>query len=584
MLQSRKRFFLAARLVVVWLLIMLATGMAVAQDAEPPVWADAMTEGHYWVDAGGTASLTVAMAAFDRGDGAAYDPVRILPFGNGRAVWFRIGLPGVKVTSPSVLHVPHPGIDVVDFYVPVAPGQWRMQRSGDSTRVDQWPMRELSPSFEFVQRPDEAQPVFLRVQHSQPISMRWGLWDARSFNAHSKRWHVLLGGYCGFVALVLVISCVNAVSWRDNIHLYYAAYVLMLGLAQLSLSGMAGEFLWPQWAWWNDMAAVVLPLWAAAMLGPLMVELIAERGQKWISRAVGACAVAGVALSFGFFILPRGPVFIVSNVYYAVTFVFYFCVLVWFARRRPRVGLWVLAGLAAVFVGSTFVVLRNFALLPLSFATQYGSQVGVALEIPLLLIGLYFRSRERRDSQIRLSALSRVDPLTGVGSHRVLMERLDHLIERSRRDSTRGAVLRVRLANGADIRHEHGSEVWQAAQVKAGTIMARAAMEGDTVARHQDGDFIILLEGRLSRDQVADVARSIIARGLAYSKNLPPTVTLGFHIACAHAPLPHEAEATRLLEMLAAQLAEIQRHPSKALRFLGDVGSPVFSGPGESIA
>jgi GGDEF domain-containing protein len=414
--------------------------------------------------------------------------------------------------------------------------------------------------------------------------MRWGLWDSHSFDANSKRWHVLLGGYCGFVLLVVLLSCVNALTWRDPIHLYYAAYVVMLGVAQLSLSGMAGEFLWPGWAWWNDMAAVVLPLWAAAMLGPLVVELIAERGQKWISRAVGACAVAGLALSFAFLLLGRGPVFLLSNIYYAVIFVFYFGVLAWFARRRPRVGLWILAGFTVVFVGSTFAVLRNLTVLPMSFATQYGSQIGVALEIPLLLVGLYFRSRERRDSQVRLSALSRVDPLTGVGSHRVLMERLEHLVERSRRDRTLGAVLRVRLANGAEIRQEHGTEVWQAAQVKAGTIMARAAVEGDTVARHQDGDFVILLEGRLTREQVADTARSIVARGLAYSKNLPPTVTLSFHVACAHAPLPPEAEAQRLLDMLAAQLAEIQRNPARALRFLGDVGSMVFSGPGEPVA
>ena len=107
-------------------------------------------------------------------------------------------------------------------------------------------------------------------------------------------------------------------------------------------------------------------------------------------------------------------------------------------------------------VGSIFPILRTQAMLPLGVATQYGAQIGAAFEILLLLVALYLRSREKRDNQARVGALTRVDPLTGLGNHRVLLQRLDALLARQRRDPGAGAVLRVRLGNAIDIRQDCG--------------------------------------------------------------------------------------------------------------------------------
>jgi GGDEF domain-containing protein len=548
-----------------------ASAVPAPDDAAP--WRDRLVPGRQWVDPDGRADIARAIERFAAGEDRPFDPHSVLPLGEGAAVWVRLDLPAVNQPRSVVLSIPHPGMDNIELYRLGPDGRWRMERTGDATPVAQWPVRDRVPAFEFTLQPGETAASWLRVQHSHPIGVRWGLWDSRSFDESSKRWHLVLGGYAGFLVLVVVLSLFNAVSWRDPIHLYYAGYVTVLGLAQLSQVGVAGEFFWPRNAWWNDIGSVVLPILALVSAILFIGELVAERGQRWLSWVNVVTVTAGLAIALGFVMLGRGPVFAVSNLYYLLCFVFYIGVVGWFTWRRPRVGLWVLAGLVTIMGGATFAILRNMGLLPLSFATQYGAQIGVALEIPLVLIGLYFRSRERRDSQVRLSALVRVDPLTGVGSHRVMMERLEHLIERHRRDPSRGAVMRVRLANVAEIRREHGLEVAQAALVKAGTIVARTGAEGDTIARHRDGDFIVQLEGRMHRDEVAEAGRNIIARGLAYSQRLPRGLTLTLHVACACAPLPDGLSGQELLAALDSLLDDIQRNPGRAMRFLGDPAS-----------
>ena len=127
----------------------------------------------------------------------------------------------------------------------------------------------------------------------------------------------------------------------------------------------------------------------------------------------------------GFLMFGREDFFRLPSAYGLVALILILALLTWFSLRRPKVGLWVLAGMAALTVGTLFTLFRNLDWMPVTFATQYGPQVGGALEIPLILIGLYFRSRERRDNRVRLDALAHTDPLTGVGNHRVLVERLE---------------------------------------------------------------------------------------------------------------------------------------------------------------
>lgn len=554
---------------------------AAAQQPVERQWSDVMLPGRYWIDTTGKAGLSDVRVHFDAGDDRPYDPRVVLPLGDNAAAWFRIALPSTATARPVMFSVPHPGMDVVEFYRHEGADRWRVERSGDATPVYHWPVRDRIPAFEFVLQPGDpgvTQVVWLRVQHSHPIGIRWGLWDSHNFDETSKLWHLILGGYAGFILLVVVLSCFNAVSWRDPIHLYYAGYVMVLGLSQFSQTGIAGEFLWPRNAWWNDISSVILPVLAVASAILFVGELVAERGKRWLSWVNAVAIGTGAAIAVVFLIAGRAPVFALSNLYYLFCFVFYMGVVAWFAWRRPRVGLWILAGLLTIIVGGTFGVLRNMGILPLSFATQYGAQVGVALEIPLMLVGLYFRSRERRDSQVRLSALMRVDPLTGVGTHRVLMERLDHLMQRVKRDPMAGAVLRVRLGNEADIRQEFGAEVAQAAVVKAASIVARAATEGDTVARHRDGDFVMILEGRMSRDKVAEVGQNIIARGLGFSQKLPKTLTMQLRVACAAAPLPLDTDAESMLASLDVLLDDIQKNPGKAMRFLSDGNSGIGTG------
>jgi two-component system, sensor histidine kinase LadS len=529
-----------------------------------------------WPDASGTATLEQARAAFAAGDGHRADANEVMPLGLGRAVWYRLALPHVSVTVRAVLSLPIASIDLVELFRPERDGGgWSVQRAGDSLPVAQWPMRYLHPAFLVPLQPTEADPVaYVRVQHSHPLGLELVLRDAGAFNESNKLWHLLLGGYVGFLVLVLVLAVVHAVLWRDSIHLYYGGHVLLVGVLVLSLTGLAGEYLWPRDAWWNDIAPAVLAAAALGGIGLFLRELVAERGRVLPSAVLLGLSVVSFCIAVGYLVLGRASVFLVHNVNAAVSLVVFLLAAGWYAARHPKVGGWVFAGLAMLGVGAMFPLVRNLGLEPPPLVTQYGLQLGSALEIPLVLIGLYFRSRERRDNQLRVHSLARTDPLTGVASHRVLLERLEHLLDRHRRDRLAGAVLRVRVANLTAIVNDYGREAAEAAMVRAAECVAQEAREGDTVAREQGGDLMLVLPGRLTREQAVAAGRDIIAAGLKFSGRLPPGVTLSLQVAGACAPLPR-GNGQLLLAVLAEMLQDIAADPSgRAMRIVQGAGAP----------
>lgn len=558
--------FVALSLVACWL---AASPPVLAQTGAAPAsgWLGRQGEALVLVDPSGEQTLAQVQQRFASGEATPASANRIMPAGGAAALWYQLALPAVSVPTPLVLALPHPGMNRVDLYRPAADGGWLVLRSGDSIPVAQWPLPYLHPAFELVQQPQEAGPSYLRVQHSHPISVRWTVWPARDFQASSKRWHFLLGAYAGLVALVLVICTVNAYFWRDAIHFYYAAYVLVIASGQLSLTGLAGEYFWPDNPWWNDVASNVLPVTGAALGHLFLRGLVVGRGGRWATRLMLVMAGVGVLLALGFLFVGRNPFFAISGPYYLASFVVYLAVALWYAWRIPRVGLWVLAGVLAMLAGAVFPVLRNMQLVPVSFMTQYGAQLGVALEIPLLLIALYLRNRERRDNRARIDTMARIDPLTGALNHRVMLERLHQLLIAQLREPASGAVLRVRIGNIQALRDEYGLQVAQMALVHAGACITQVAREGDTVARHREGDFVLILKGRVTRDQLSEMGQRLIARGLASSELLPPGAVLQLKVAIAAAPF-QTAGVALLLQALEAVVTEMAARPGKALRFV----------------
>ena len=181
-------------------------------------------------------------------------------------------------------------------------------------------------------------------------------------------------------------------------------------------------------------------------------------------------------------------------------------------------------------------LVRLFGWLPVSFGTQYAIVVAMALEVPLLLVALNIRSRERHGAQIRELALSSQDALTGLLAPHLFHDRLRQVVARYKRDRENAAIVFIDLVNYPRIKDYYGSAVAEQSLLRSVIKLRRLLRDVDTVSRIGEARFGLILEGVTSRIAVTDRAARLIAAG--------PDAAAGPQ-ARRDAAVPHRRRAAR---------------------------------------
>ena len=110
-----------------------------------------------------------------------------------------------------------------------------------------------------------------------------------------------------------------------------------------------------------------------------------------------------------------------------------------------------------------------------------------------------------------LSELARVDSLTGLPNRLQLNELLLGAVARSRRLRTQIAVMFLDIDHFKQINDSHGHATGDAVLVQFALRLKMAVRQTDTVARLSGDEFVVVLEGLRSSDEVHTVANKIIA-------------------------------------------------------------------------
>ncbi len=110
------------------------------------------------------------------------------------------------------------------------------------------------------------------------------------------------------------------------------------------------------------------------------------------------------------------------------------------------------------------------------------------------------RVRERRETDAVVEALH--DPLTGLPTRPLLLDRLDHALERARRRDTDVAVLLVDVDRFKQVNDTYGHAAGDAVLAELGARMRDSLQPGDTAGRLGGDEFVVLCEDVAEQDGV----------------------------------------------------------------------------------
>ena len=524
--------------------------------------------GEWWLDATGSADVERLAT-----DGAVpWQPLQantIHPLARGKALWVRFSLR--TEANPAgerwYIEVPYAAVDRVTLFALDSAGRWTSASAGDLTAVADWPVPHRHPLLPLATRSGGTRTWYVRVENSHHFSAPLQFVTESHQSIGEQRSSLLLGIYFGLASLACVLSVLSAITLRDRAFAWFAVSVALMGLTQAATTGIAGLHIWPRLPEWADLAPFVLPVLAGGSMAIFIDAVVSlrERSPR-LHVAVSGLALLAFVLCVGIVFTDASTRYRLMLPYIVLIIPILIAVLVWSLVRGDRYAGWVLAGSLPMAIGALFPVARTAGLIPASFWTMHGMQIGLALELPILLAILLERSQQRRDNARRLQLVDRIDPATGLLNAAVFHERLVRLIARSVRLKYRSAILLVDITNLDQIRREFDRAAAQELPLRVAGRLLSAAREIDSVARLSDHRFGLLLEGPLKAEEVAEAAPRVVTRCLMPFKNRPPEWVPQVRVAQALIP-KDGTDPQKLMEQL-EQLLESASPDSRSAVFM----------------
>lgn len=126
-------------------------------------------------------------------------------------------------------------------------------------------------------------------------------------------------------------------------------------------------------------------------------------------------------------------------------------------------------------------------------------------------IFVYTDIRERKEFEQTLEHLAQHDHLTELPNRLLLQDRISHSIIQAQRKTKKVAILFLDLDHFKNINDSLGHHSGDSVLIQAAQRMEKTIRKGDTLARHGGDEFVIVMEDFDSNDDIALLARKLIA-------------------------------------------------------------------------
>jgi two-component system, sensor histidine kinase LadS len=387
-----------------------------------------------------------------------------------------------------VLH--YPLLDNVDVYLRHPDGRIEHMASGDTLPFSARSIRYRHPNFWVALPPRAEVELLVRVASRSSLQVPLAVYTPKAFAEMERDSQFGIGIFYGILTALLFYNLVLWLSLKDASHFWYMVHVAGFGLVMFCLNGLAFEYLWPESP---KLANLAIPLSMAisqiAMHQFCRVFLELKERQPLADKVslslIAFYVVFGVA---AFFVEYRAAVRpLTLAVFPGALFILVAAInaiRLGYAPARVFLTAW-----AFLLLGTALYASVSFGLVGKNFFTEYGIQLGSALEMILLSFALAYRYarlrgenerlvREhneqlerhvaRRTSELstaleqlaeanqRLRESNRRDALTGLFNRRHFREVFEHQLARAQEQGQPVGVMLIDLDHFKRVNDTHG--------------------------------------------------------------------------------------------------------------------------------
>lgn len=331
-----------------------------------------------------------------------FQPLQDNSFGYSSGVlWvqFDVSNPTGKKQKLS-LEYDFPPFDFIDVYrMPLSAGKVQeperhlgapLKQGGDRYAFHEREVDYRKPVFTFEHEPNSEYRYLLRLQTSSSLVFSLNAFTGEQLISYIAREQIVIGLYYGIMLAMVVTNLFFLVSTRDKTYLFYIAYIISYVLFQATLNGLTFQYMWPDSVdWANNCLPFFIFLTCIAVLIFCRSFLNSSEHTPGTDRIYWVVVIINAAgLISALFLFDYRINLIASVILTLVTLILVLANGIHTLLLGVRQARFFLAAWILFLMGGGLNVAKSAGLLPDHLLTTYGIQIGSALEVMVLSLGL----------------------------------------------------------------------------------------------------------------------------------------------------------------------------------------------------
>ncbi|MBA3594319.1 MAG: GGDEF domain-containing protein [Pseudomonadota bacterium] len=337
----------------------------------------------------------------------------------------------------------------------------------------------------------------------------------------------VLGIAVGVLGLVMLLSLIVAYAYDEPTLFALGGY--LVGVTLVLLAGR--QMRWPV----QHIEVVLLILGPAAIAG-LHIWLLRKRTTSAADKVLMAATLL-IALGLaGLRLVDDSPMAVLASSYGLGTLL----LLSWLVLCLPAWRIsgpwkwWLLLGHVAGALVAVLFLLGSMD----SRANYWPVAMLLLAQGPPTYLALVWRSRLLNEGRLRGLAAKVTDPLTGLSSLAVLIDRLRPAINRAQKVKYGGALYLIAIHNFSGLVNELGVDAKEKLILEAANRIRRAISDSDTAARITEQLFAVVAQDLEDDGQVDSLATRLLVSGLRIESDFLPGVSMQFRVIATNLKVP----------------------------------------------